>query len=216
MFFGWCKVLSNESILEYLGTSGVSSNADKYTSYKFASYYDLVFNGISNISYFLKADDISSEKRNSARIPGLVVSCIGDLMIREPKDSSELFSKVISFLEFTRNYEQNPEFKKWFEYLEDLLKNITISKTDGRWNRLIIFYTNLSVFINYLDRNSQTFQAPKSILSRYFFPRLSDMQGQKKNYLLIQSRTAGNIHPKVKEELHKQLKSLDYNIAYQT
>lgn len=213
MFFGWYKVLSNESMLEYLGTSEIqrTKSADE-----FAPYYDIIFKGISDDTYFLKAEDISVENRESARIPALIVSNIGELMIREPKDSKDMFSKIINFLEFTRYYEKNPEFKKWFIYLENLLKNTVISKTDARWNRLIIFYTNLSVFINFLDRNNQKLSFPKSIQLRYLFPISRALFHQEHNYLIIQNSISGNIHPRIKEELLRQLKTLRYNISYQT
>ncbi len=211
IFFGWCRVLSNESFLEYQETSEIERSKSEH---RFASYYDIVFKSISDVTYFLEADGISLEDRESARIPALIVSCIGELMIKESKESKELSSKIINFLEFNRYYNQNPEFKKWFRYLDDLLKKTTISDSDARWNRLSIFYTALSVFIDYLNRNDMKLPFHKSIQLKYLFPVIRILSHKERKLLIAQSSLFGNIHPKVKGELNRQLGKLNYDIGY--
>jgi hypothetical protein len=206
-FLGWCKILSNESVLEYVERSEIikSKNVKKFTM-----YYDLIFQGIINLSYFSGIEDISSAEYESARIPALVVSCIGDLMIKESTKSKEIFSDIISFLEFTRYYQENPEFKKWFSYLENLLTGLESSQTNPKWNRLIIFYTNLCVFIDFLNRNNKKSTLTGFLLNviRKFFHR------DNLEYVITQNKAFQNMHPAVKNRMLKDLGILGYRLGY--
>ena len=208
-FFGWCKILSNESVLEYVERAEIIKSKNVQM---FAKYYAIIFKGISNVSYFLEAEDISFAERESARIPALVISCIGDLMVKEATQSKEAFSNIITFLEFTRYYQENPEFKKWFSYLENLLSDIKKSETNAKWNRLTIFHTNLCVFIDFLNKNNKKSAIYERVLQiiRNSLPLHHEVLPN----VIRQDKTFQKKHRKVENKMVKDSDDLGYKISY--
>ena len=148
-----------------------------------------------------------SIESQSARVPALASTAIGDLMIKESAGTKELFSYLIGFLEFTRNYEHNLEYKKWFSYLENILTGLDQSQANAKWNRLIIFYTHLCVFINFLERNDKY----PFYLQRIFQKILTQNEVPK---LIKIDKICQNLHPIVKIELKKDLDILRYKVTY--
>jgi hypothetical protein len=130
-FFGWCKILSNETVIEYIERGEIKSEDIQ----NYVEHYDIIFRGISNVSYFIAADDIDIEEKESARIPALVVSSIGELMIKEQSNSKEKHSNIVIFREFTKSFEQDSEFKRCFSYLENIITGLDSSATNAKWNR---------------------------------------------------------------------------------
>ena len=169
-YFGWSKIIENEAYLEF-ETSKTEKN--------FYINFNRVYKGLTGFQYF---KDLDKDVSPQLGIHRLVLTAIGELMIKEnlEKQSKEL----ISFIEFTEKYSFDSNFKKWFKSIEDLFSDTTNSSMNPKWNRLIIFATNLRVFIHFLDSSNRLTKSRK---------------------ILIQG-----LHPKIKENLLKEIKKAGY------
>jgi hypothetical protein len=179
-YFGWCNILENEAFLEYVQPDRKARD--------FSIQFARVFKGITGFYYFqdlVEAEEFSLAEIEAATVPRLAVTAIGELMVKMPegKDARPI---VIDFVEFTRRYADSDDFKKWFGYLERMLSGMKPSARSPRWNRLLVFASNLRAFVSFLDpAHSQT--APRKI---YYLQRL---------------------HPKVSARLRKELEESGYS-----
>lgn len=172
-YFGWCKILENEAFLKYEISDRKARN--------FNIRFYRVFKGITGFDYFkdlkadefedLEADEVSSIE--AATVPRLALTAIGELMIKKHEGTEERLPTVLDFVEFVRDYKTSPDFKKWFSYLENVLSGLSSSMKNARWNRLVVFATNLRVFISFLDpRSRQT--APRQVYYlKYLHPKVA-------------------------------------------
>ena len=160
-FFGWCSIIGKENLSEYIEYT--DSNRIKSDSLKkFTEYYNNVYKSISD-PYYLKGIDNSEIDRS--RIPALVLTCIGDLMIKQYKTEDQ-FTRIISFLEFSILHNNDSNFKKWFQYVENLFVDFNRDKTNLKWNRLVLFYFYLRAFESFLWQENR-----KSLLIKNIFIR---------------------------------------------
>ena len=172
-YFGWCKILENEAFLKYEISDRKARN--------FNIRFYRVFKGITGFDYFkdlkadefedLEADEVSSIE--AATVPRLALTAIGELMIKKHEGTEERLPTVLDFVEFARDYKTSHDFKKWFSYLENVLSGLSNSMKNARWNRLVVFATNLRVFISFLDpRSRQT--APRQVYYlKYLHPKVA-------------------------------------------
>lgn len=154
-FLGWCQIFAKESLIEYVGYGLGSSKNIRI----FNSHYHNVFTGISSIHYFSSSEETFKDAYTSS-VPALVATAIGDVMIKDYQNHKSIFPQVMGFREFRSNYEKDSEFKEWVGHIENILNYNTKSENDIKWNRIIIFYTHLYVFTDFLERRN------KKILSK--------------------------------------------------
>ena len=140
-YFGWCKILENE------GFFGLDNS--KRRTQKFGHQYHRVFKGMTSFEYF-DLENIQEVAMDAASVPRLALTAIGELMIKD-KDQAGKKPSVLGFVEFTQKYQSSEEFKKWFGYVDRLLRGITGRSQDLKWNRLLVFDCNLRVFVSFLD-----------------------------------------------------------------
>lgn len=141
-FLGWSYILEREVQFLEFETSGKSR--------QFQSRFYMVFKAFSSFDYF---QDIAADVRTleSSTIPRLVLTAIGELMIKN-QDSHQTSSKeVIEFTTFTRLYEECRQFRRWLKYLEDFISGLKPSATCLRWDRLILIAASLQMLISFLD-----------------------------------------------------------------
>jgi hypothetical protein len=211
-FFGWCRILSNESIIEY---AELSQKIKSKNVERFAIHYNMLFKGISHLSYFRDIKDIPSASSQSARIPALVSTAIGDLMIKESTGGKELFSLTINFLEFTRKYEQDQDFRKWFEYIDNVLSDMKQIKSNAKWNRIVLIYIHLRVFIDFLERN-RSYSALYGWTVYDYLQKISKVLFRRKDVpmLIVLDTVCNSIDPKIRLRLDQDLCRLGYKITY--
>lgn len=211
-FFGWSKVLDDESVLDF-----IEQNPKINSGYlkKFAIYYNSLLGSISHKKYFNEIDNNLSTEIELSRIPALALSCIGELMIKKTK-SVGIYSDIISFLEFSQQYKENAEFKKWFSYLENLFIDLQKEQNNLKWNRLIIFYTHLCIFNDFMNRNSKKSILTRSTKIEYLSLMIQKIYRKKVDYLIIQKKICERINPKVKRKLVIDLNRFGYKISYVT
>ena len=173
-YFGWCNILEKEAFLEYV-------ESDKKAR-DFSTQFYRVFKGITGFYYFedlLEEESISAEQVEAATVPRLALTAIGELMVKSPAGKDTLPS-LIDFVEFAGTFAASDNFQRWFAYLIALLTDLEHSRSDPRWNRLLVFATNLRTFVSFLDpAHRQT--RPRYI---YYLPSL---------------------HPRVEARLRKEL-----------
>jgi hypothetical protein len=179
-YFGWCNILENEAFLEYV-------RSDRKARV-FSTRFYTVFKGITGFFYFqdlITEEELSTTEVENATVPRLALTAIGELMTKSPEGNGGM-SKVCSFVEFTRSYSESEDFKKWFAYVHDLLFGLEPGRLRPRWNRLLVFATNLRSFVSFLDPALRQTR-PRKI---FYLPRL---------------------HPKVESRLRKELLELGYS-----
>lgn len=175
-YFGWCHILESQTFLEF----ELSDIEEK----RFNKCFYRVFKGINSFYYFddLVEDEMSSIK--AATVPHFAHTAIGELMIEKSDGYAE--PTVIEFTKFTQKYENSPDFKKWFSYLETMLAGVKKSEENAHWNRLIVFAINLRLFISYLDPKNRL-TAPRKI-----------------HYL-------EHLHPKIRERIYRELEEAGFS-----
>jgi hypothetical protein len=203
-FFGWCQVLSKKSLLEYVQFGLVSSKAIE----TFGTHYNNVIRGISSPDYFLGLEENLNGAADTARVPSLAATAIGDLMNKDYGNLKILFPEVIGFREFVSGYKHNSEFREWFSYIENIFDYKTKSESDIKWNRLIILYTHIRVFTFFLEIRNE------SILLKMADYIKKILRISKRPYLVDLDGICERIHPTVKDRLHNELATLGYAIGY--
>ena len=140
-YFGWCKILEND------GVFGLDTSERRTKD--FNHFYHRVFKGMTGFIYF-EGQAISEADIEGATVPRLALTAIGELMIREG-DKEAKKPAVLGFVDFTNRYSTSDEFQKWFGYLDRLLRGVTRERQDLKWNRILVFGSNLRVFVSFLD-----------------------------------------------------------------
>jgi hypothetical protein len=174
-YFGWCRILEDEAFIEF----ETSTRRAK----RFNIMFNTVYKGLTGFQYFGKVDDIPAEEIENASVPRMVITAIGELMRKPRLENTN--ATVLDFIEFARNMDASTEFHKWFGYLDTFLTGIRPSKNSAKWNRLLVFATNLRTFISYLDTEERQ-TAPRKI---YYLKRM---------------------HLKVQDQVRKQLEKQGY------
>ncbi len=164
-YFGWSRILEQEAGL--FEPEGRIFNTEFYR----------VFKGLTSFYYLKDFANANAGHIEKATIPRFALTAMGELMINKnaPQGGSKTngsigSDKVIGFLEFLK-LADTPEFLKWFGYLDNLFNIGRKTSSDLKWNRVLIFATNLRVFVNFLDPNHKL-TAGRSI---YY---LNDMDSQ--------------------------------------
>ncbi|NIS81631.1 MAG: hypothetical protein GTO14_15820 [Anaerolineales bacterium] len=164
-YFGWCKILEDEAFLEY-------ETSDKRAK-EFSIHFYRVFKGITGYYYFQNVDEEEMPSIDEAVVPRFALTAIGELMIKDQDPSKTSPSKVLQFIEFTKQFEQSEEFRRWFRYLEELLSGLRRAKNVAKWNRLVVFAINLRIFVSFLD-TAQRHTTPRQIYYlRYLHPKVA-------------------------------------------
>ena len=145
-YFGWSKVLEDEAFLEY----ELSNKKAK----QFSIQFNRVFKGLTGFYYFKDVKDSEMSDIKQASVPRLALTAIGELMLKKSK-SEDGMPSVLDFVEFIRQYESSPDFKRWFGYLEQLLSDLKRDGNDAKWNRLVVFASNLRGFVAFLDKDGR-------------------------------------------------------------
>ena len=138
---GWIQVFLNESFSEGIEIPHTLNRAGMA---KYQYYLTEFLNGIS-YDYFLSPNAFPDIVRTIA-LPRFVLNAIGELMTDKTNRESRSFQKVINLDEFSKNYQESAEFRKWFAYLENIIFNVHKSATDPRWNMLILIKTHATLF----------------------------------------------------------------------
>ena len=208
LFFGWCRSISNENLKEYIELNpGIKSSIlDSFTQ-----RFNDVHKSISDPSYFTEFEDTSSANNGhnsieNSRIPSLVLTCIGELMIKKVGDK-ETSTTALNFLEFVNKYNTNQEFKTWFDYFDRLFDDLESEKMNVKWNRLMLFYfylENFELLLRDINMNKYQIKYPFRKLITTIKLKLSPRPGLKK--------VAINLHPSIRNHLNNSpsLKDLNY------
>lgn len=171
-YFGWCKILEDESFIEY-----ETSNA---RARKFNIMFNTVYKGLTGFQYFDKIDGLPISEIEVASVPRLAITAISELMIKKPSDK-EGKPTVLGLVEFANCFDTSPDFPKWFSYFDRLLCDIHPEHKSAKWNRVLVFATNVRAFVSFLD-SSKRLAAPRTI-----------------HYLTC-------MHPRVRERISEELK----------
>jgi hypothetical protein len=166
-YFGWCKILEDEAFLEF--------ELSDRKARDFNIQFKRVFKGLTGFYYFQDLNATEMPAIETAQVPRLALTGIGELMIKKPVEAKDALPTVLDFIEFTREYKDSPDFKKWFSYLECILSNLRRSVKDARWNRLVVFAINLRIFVSFLDPAKRHI-APRSIYYlEYLHPKVAKL-----------------------------------------
>jgi hypothetical protein len=184
-YFGWCKILENESFIEF--------ETSNKRAQRFSILYNTVYKGLTGFHYFRHIDKITSDDIEKASIQRLIITAVGELMIKKADGENGHAHTVLDFIEFANCLAVSPDFKKWFGYVDRFFKDMSRSKNSARWNRLLIFATNLRVFVSSLDtKNRQT--SPRSIeYTKQMHPTIEQ-------YLLKDLNKQGQLHLVAKDK----------------
>jgi hypothetical protein len=184
-YFGWCKILENESFIEF-------ETSDKRAQ-TFNILFKSVFKGLTGFHYFSDVDEMTTDEIEKASIPRLVLTAIGELMIKKADGENGHAHTVLDFIEFANCYNVSPDFKRWFGYIDRFFKDMTCSENNAQWNRLLIFATNLRVFVSSLDVKNRLI-SPRSI------EYIKQMHPSIELYLRKELKKQGQLHLLADEE----------------
>jgi hypothetical protein len=157
-FFAWCKILKNESFIDRWKKSSEQKprsvtlwyyEKNEYLN-QFNSYYNDAFYSFTRFNDELITDKIrqSESEVMASSIPDLVIDSIGELMIKK-QDGKNVLAEI-TFLEFTKNYNESDAFKNWFSQLERLFSNAYAGMSSIECQRIIVFNASLSIFVTFL------------------------------------------------------------------
>jgi hypothetical protein len=147
-FFAWAKIIEEAAFVDYLSSR---------RSRQFSVHFYRTFKGLTGFSYFPVDVTQRLANQDDAVINRLVLTAIGELMITERATTAENRQEVLEFCAFTQKYPSDAAFKKWFGLVDQFLGEITNDQLNARWNRLLVFATNLRIFVAFLDpRTRQT------------------------------------------------------------
>jgi hypothetical protein len=147
-FFAWAKVIEEAAFIDYLSNR---------RSRQFSVHFYRAFKGLTGFSYFPVDVPKRLVNQDEAVINRLVLTAIGELMLTERARTAEHSQAILTFSAFTQSYASDVAFKKWFGFIEQFLGAIEKDKSNARWNRLLVFATNLRIFVVFLDpRTRQT------------------------------------------------------------
>ena len=176
-YFGWCKILEDEAFIEFETSNKRAKD--------FSIIYHRVYKGITGFQYFHDFHEISEEEIEYASVPRMALTAIAELMIKNNNENGS-FPKIIDFIEFSKHLNSSPEFQKWFGYFDRLFKDLKQNKNDPRWNRLLVFATNLRIFVCVLDSHRR-------------------MTTPRKIYYLKQ------MHPSVRKDIYKEIEEQGFS-----
>ena len=143
-YFGWCKILEDESFIELLHSD---KRAKKHTI-----MLNTVYKGLTGFEYFARNPDIPTAAVEAVEVPRLAITAIGELMVkRTAENGKEAKASVLGFVEFVNAYNSNPDFQKWFGYLDNLFAGMKPGRNEAQWNRLLVFAINLRTLITFMD-----------------------------------------------------------------
>lgn len=143
VFFGWIRVLEDKAHLEF------SNNKKTKVFYRLFSN---VLESFTGHIHFSKLVDVPFEEKCKGTFQRLVIRAMGELMVSfDPKDSTAQTYRMLEFTEFVRRMNESDDFKKWFGYLGNFIRNLEQSPKDLRWDRLLIIASFLSIMSKYLD-----------------------------------------------------------------
>ncbi len=165
-YFGWSKVLEDEAFLEY----ELSNKRAK----QFSIQFNRVFKGLTGFYYFKDVDDSEMPNIKQASVPRLALTAVGELMLKKSQDEDGM-PAVLDFVEFIRQYESSPDFKRWFGYLEQLLSNLEKDRNNANWNRLIVFASNLREFVAFLDKEGRQTSRREIEYLRHLNPKIREL-----------------------------------------
>lgn len=174
-YFGWCKILEDEAFIEF-ETSDVRAK-------NFNIMFKTVYKGLTGFQYFDEIDDLPANEVESATVPRLAITAVGELMVKKPTEKEKNPTPtVLDFVEFANCIDKSPDFQKWFGHFDKILANVQPSKSCAKWNRVLVFATNMRAFVSFLD-TPKRLTAPRTI---YYLKRM---------------------HPKVRDHVGEELKT---------
>jgi hypothetical protein len=175
----------------------------------FGTLYNNIIKGVSGTHYFSGlGNEVNSI--DTSRVPALTATAIGDLMIRENDKSNSLNPEVISFKEFIHRYKRDPEFKEWLSSLDKIINSIAYSKVDLKWNRLVILYSHIHMFMHYLEVRN------KSIVTKLGEGIRKTIHGNRDRPYISLDEVYENLIPTVKQHLLPELESSGYRVPTRT
>jgi hypothetical protein len=147
-FFAWAKIIEEEAFIDYLSSRRARP---------FSVHFYRTFKALTGFYYFPVVAHQRLSNQDESAINRLVLTAIGELMVTSRPATADGKPAVLEFGTFTQKYPSDEAFKKWFGYVEQFLGAIKHDRADARWNRLLVFATNLRIFVTYLDpRTRQT------------------------------------------------------------
>ena len=158
-FFGWIQIFLDESFSEGITIPGRLKNYRNMVKYQY--YLSELFMGIS-YDYFNDRSIFPEVVKNIA-IPRHALNVIGELMIDKSDKTNNAYKKVISIVDFVKNYQESDDFKRWFIYLDNILSGIRKSKSNTQWNMLALINIYIILF---LSMQSQSRNLNNSMVSK--------------------------------------------------
>ena len=141
-FFGWIQIFLDESFSEGITIPGRLKNYRNMAKYQY--YLSELFMGISYDSFNDRS--IFPEVVRNISIPRHALNVIGELMIDKSDKTNNAYKKVISIVDFVKNYQESNDFKRWFIYLDNILSDIHKSKSNAQWNMLALINIYIILF----------------------------------------------------------------------
>lgn len=144
-FIGWLKIIEDYDIFN-VQKFRFQKEFDVATGY--TPLITILKTGLTSDTYFSTVDKTCMNDIYSSAIPKMALTAIADLMIKESKENEQdVNHTVISLAEFSQKYEFDivfkNVFKKWFKYPDNLFSDLIEDKSSAKWNRVVIFHTNL-------------------------------------------------------------------------
>ena len=134
-FLGWVQIFLDEIFYEGIDIPDVLKKKPNTAKYQFQ--LELLLSRIGSSIVYSNPQKILE----SNFPPRYVLSAIGGIMI-DKSSSNDSFKKIININEFIQKCRTSEDFKAWFQYLENMLTDIHISKYNPQRNmlNLIKFY----------------------------------------------------------------------------
>lgn len=159
-YFGWAKILELEAYLEF------EDDCEVKTFYK--CFYR-IFKSLTGFDYFKNIGPDDIRDIYSSSVPRFVLTAVGELMIKK-NGNSDL--GVLSFIEFVKNYSNDPSYQRWFGYLENFIRKVENDKSNPSWNRLVILSISVKTLLFFLDPNNKLAKRRKISNLDYIHPKL--------------------------------------------
>jgi hypothetical protein len=141
-FFAWAKILEDAAFIDFLSSRRARN---------FSIHFYRTFKALTGFNYFPTEANQRLANQDDAVITRLVLTAIGELMVTNRAATADGKPAVLEFVAFTQKYPSDEAFKRWFGCVERFLGAINHDRNDPRWNRLLVFATNLRIFVTYLD-----------------------------------------------------------------
>lgn len=137
-FFAWHHIVSRYAHPEVAKSSSIASVFGKYSR--------RTLKPLSGFGYQKDFSRRELEAFENQEVPRRAIQAIAELMITDEEGGE--FPGTIKFIDFVKRYETDPDFKRWFAFLEEAFR--AIENRDEKtlyFDRFVIFTIALQVFV---------------------------------------------------------------------